>query len=165
MKDIYDILREWKKRRGEQFALATLVRVQGSSYRRRGARMLICRDGTTIGSLSAGCLEGEVAKSAHEVLRTGEPVVISFDTRRRFGCAGKIDIFIERVEQDFFGNLANDLAARRVHVAITRFEGAQFVQEIPPPLQLLLVGDGSDNAPFISLAYLLGWNVIEIIDP
>ena len=35
MKDIYDILREWKKRREEQFALATIVRAEGSSYRRR----------------------------------------------------------------------------------------------------------------------------------
>jgi xanthine dehydrogenase accessory factor len=165
LKDIYDILREWKKRRGERFALATLVRAQGSSYRRPGARMLICEDGTTVGSLSAGCVENEVANSAHRVLRTGEPLVVSFDTRRRFGCAGKIDILIERIDEDFFGNLAQDLEARRVHVAVTRFEGEEFVQQIPPPLRLLLVGDGPDNSPFRSLGYLLGWNVIEIVDP
>jgi xanthine/CO dehydrogenase XdhC/CoxF family maturation factor len=49
VKDIYDTLREWKKCRGSdrhsgsEFALATLIRVKGSSYRRRGARMLIAR--------------------------------------------------------------------------------------------------------------------------
>src|ERR1043165_4024844 len=103
MKDIYDILREWKKRRGDNrqsapdFALATLVRAEGSSYRRPGARMLICEDGATVGSLSAGCIEAEVAARGHDVIQTGEPALMSFDTRRRFGCAGKIDIFIERV--------------------------------------------------------------------
>jgi xanthine/CO dehydrogenase XdhC/CoxF family maturation factor len=165
LKDIYDILREWKMRRGERFVLATLVRAQGSSYRRPGARMLICEDGTTVGSLSAGCVENEVANSARKVLGTGEPLVVSFDTRRRFGCAGKIDILIERIDGNFLGNLAQDLEARRVHVAVTRFDGEEFVQQIPPPLRLLLVGDGPDNAPFRSLGYLLGWEVIEIIDP
>jgi len=49
LKDIYDILKEWKKRRGGKFALATLVRAQGSTYRRPGARMLVCADGEMIG--------------------------------------------------------------------------------------------------------------------
>jgi xanthine dehydrogenase accessory factor len=165
LKDIYDILREWKNRRGERFALATLIHAEGSSYRRPGARMLICEDGTTAGSLSAGCVEIEVAHSARGVLRTGEPLVVSFDTRRRFGCAGKIDILIERIDEHSFGNLAQDLEARRVHVAVTRFDREEFVQQIPPPLRLLLVGDGPDNAPFRSLGYLLGWDVLEIVDP
>lgn len=165
MKDIYDILREYRNRIGEDLALATLVRTEGSSYRRPGARMLICKDGTTVGSVSAGCLEAEVAECAREVFRTGQSIVVSFDTRRRFGCAGKIDIFIERVDQTFFANLAENLQARRVHVAVTRFEGGEFVQEIPPPLRLLIFGDGPDNAPFRSLGYFLGWDVIEIIDP
>ncbi len=85
MKDIYDILREVKLRSDETFALATLVRAQGSSYRRPGARMLICEDGLTIGSLSGGCLEEEVALRAREVLQTGESMMMSFDTRKRFG--------------------------------------------------------------------------------
>ena len=165
MKDIYDILREYRNRSGEDFALATLVRSEGSSYRRPGARMLICKDGTTVGSLSAGCLETEVAECAREVFRTGKSIVVSFDTRRSFGCAGRIDIFIERVDQTFFADLMENLQARRVHVAVTRFEGGEFVQEIPPPLRLLIFGDGPDNAPFRSLGYFLGWDVIEIIDP
>jgi xanthine/CO dehydrogenase XdhC/CoxF family maturation factor len=164
MKDIYDILRQWRKRPDANFAFATMVRAQGSSYRRPGARMLICEDGTTIGSLSAGCLETEVAECAREVLRTGQSVIVSFDTRRRFGCAGKIDIFIERIGDDFFADLAENLQARRVHVAITRFEGEEFVENIFPPLRLLIFGDGPDNAPFRSLGHFLGWEIIEIID-
>jgi len=164
MKDIYDILRQWRKRPDANFALATMVRAQGSSYRRPGARMLICEDGTTVGSLSAGCLETEVAECAREVLRTGQSVVVSFDTRRSFGCAGKIDIFIERIGNDFFADLAENLQARHVHVAITRFEGEEFVQKISPPLRLLIFGDGPDNAPFRLLGHFLGWDIIEIID-
>ena len=124
MKDIYDILRHWRKRPDANFALATMVRAQGSSYRRPGARMLICEDGTTVGSLSAGCLESEVAECAREVLRTGQSVVVSFDTRRRFGCAGKIDIFIERVSQSFLCEVAACLNARRTCFAVTTLEGS-----------------------------------------
>ena len=61
MREIGDIVREFERRRGEPFALATLVQTRGSSYRRPGARMLVTRDGTAVGSLSGGCLEEEVA--------------------------------------------------------------------------------------------------------
>ena len=165
MKDPYDIIREWKTRRGEHFALATLVHVEGSSYRRPGARMLICEDGTMVGSLSAGCIEEEVALRAIEVLRTGEPTLMRFDTRRRFGCAGKIDILVERADDRFFSDLERDLTARRAHVAVTRFFENEFVQQINPAIRCLIVGDGLDNAPLHSLGELLGWDVIEIADP
>ena len=127
--------------------------------------MLICEDGKTVGSLSAGCLEEEVAMRAREVLRTSEPEMMTFDTRRRFGCAGKIDIYIERISDKFFTDLAADLEARRSHLAITRFERNEFVQEIHPPLRVLVFGDGPDNAPLGSLGRLLGWEVMETADP
>jgi xanthine dehydrogenase accessory factor len=181
MKDIYDILREAKRQSSGQFALATLVRVEGSSYRRPGARMLICDDGRTIGSLSAGCLEEEVACRAHEVLRSDVPVLISFDTRRRFGCAGKIDIFIERISEKFFIDLSEHLEARRSCIAITVFAGPhrgsqvlrfdheqgqehELVQQIHPPIRLLIFGDGPDNAPLRSIGYSLGWELIEEVN-
>ena len=198
MKEIYDILREWDKRRGESpgrtgiFALATLVRAEGSSYRRPGARMLIFEDGKTVGSLSAGCLEEEVALCAREVLQTGEAAMMTFDTRRRFGCAGKIDIFIEQIPENFLSELAMDLEARRsCFVMTTRRDGsfvgepasfpsgkdreansfpysqngALLAQEIHPPLRLLVFGDGPDNGPLRSLGRLLGWEIVEIADP
>jgi xanthine dehydrogenase accessory factor len=165
VRDLYDILREWKMRRGERFALATLVHVEGSSYRRPGARMLICEDGTMVGSLSAGCIEEEVALRASEVLRTGEPTLMSFDTRKRFGCAGEIDIFVERADDRFFSDLEHDLTARRTHVAVTRFFENEFLQQINPAIRFLIVGDGLDNAPLHALGELLGWDVIEITDP
>jgi xanthine/CO dehydrogenase XdhC/CoxF family maturation factor len=123
LKDFCDILSEVKHRRGEQFALATIVRTQGSSYRRPGARMLICEDGKTVGSLSASCLEQEIASRALEVLKTGEPAIMRFDTRKRFGCAGEIEIFVEPAPENFFLTLADNLHARFTCLAITRFSG------------------------------------------
>jgi xanthine dehydrogenase accessory factor len=192
LKEIYDILGEFKTRRGERFALATLVSAEGSSYRRPGARMLICTNGKAVGSLSAGCLEEEVVLRACEVLHTGEPTIMTFDTRRRFGCAGKIDIFIERVSEKFLTDLAAHLDARRSCLAVTTFKGSSvgeagsfpsqneivcenweangfpyspFMQEIHPPIRLLIFGDGPDNAPIRKLTELLGWETIEIVDP
>jgi xanthine dehydrogenase accessory factor len=184
LKEIYDILGECEKRRGQSFALATLVRAEGSSYRRPGARMLICEDGRTVGSLSAGCIEDEVALCAREVLRSGVSTTMSFDTRRRFGCNGKIDIFIERISEDFLVELAEHLDARRSCYAMTTSEGSSvvgddvvvpweangfpdrsFVQEIHPQILLLIFGDGPDGAPLHRLSELLGWKAIEIVDP
>lgn len=181
MKEIYDILCEFEKRRGQSFALATLVRAEGSSYRRPGARMLICQDGRTVGSLSAGCIEEEVALCAREVLRGGVSTTVSFDTRRRFGCNGKIDIFIERISEDFLVDLAESLHARRSCYAVTTFAGTGLgsrvspfvdepgagvlVQEIHPPIRLLIFGEGPDGAPLHRLCELLGWRAMEIVDP
>ena len=181
MKDIYDILNELKQRRGEKFALATLVRTQGSSYRRPGARMLICADGKTIGSLSAGCLEQDVASRALEVLKTGDAAMMRFDTRKRFGCAGKIDIFVEPAPDNVLLNLAENLNARFTCFAITRFSGEglgtrigefdyvhehehELVQEIRPPIRLFIFGGGPDSASLYLLADSLGWQTFEVAD-
>lgn len=181
MKDFYDIVREWRGRRGERFALATLVHVEGSSYRRPGARMLIYETGQIAGSLSAGCLEEEVAQRARDVLRTGEPALMTFDTRKRFGCAGTINIFIERAADNFFADLGKELDARRSCLAITRFAGGnpgsriisvghvpkheyEFVQQIHPPIRLCILGGGLDSRPFHSLGQSLGWQTVEVTD-
>jgi xanthine dehydrogenase accessory factor len=183
LKDIHDILREFKKRRDEVFALATLVRVKGSSYRRAGARMLICQDGNTVGSLSGGCIEEEVAFRAHDVLMTSQPEIISFDTRRRFGCHGQIEIFIERCSETFLSELTGALGTRRSCLVSTNFEGKKlgsrvvkiendyeqeheetFGQKIHPPLRLLIFGEGLDSAPLFTFSELLGWEAIEVID-
>jgi xanthine dehydrogenase accessory factor len=180
LKEIYDILREFEKRRGQSFALATLVRAEGSSYRRPGARMLVCEDRHMVGSLSGGCIEEEVSVRARDVLRSGKPATMNFDTRRRFGCNGKIDIFIERVSENFLLDLAGQLDGRRCCLAVTSFEGTELgsrvlkfdehasdgalVQKIDPPLRLLIFGEGPDSAPLHRLCELLGWNAIEIVD-
>ena len=91
---------------GERAALATVVRVQGSAYRREGARMLVRQNGTFECALSGGCLEPSVVEAAARVIATGEPVVASYDLAEDslwglgVGCSGAVDIRIERLEDD-----------------------------------------------------------------
>ncbi len=178
MKEIQDIIRAFEKRRGEPFALATLVRARGSSYRRPGARMLIATDYSTVGALSGGCMEEEVAARAQEVIATGVSILLSFDTRLRYGCNGAIDIFVEKLEPALLAQLAIAQRERRAAWLAIVFENSDslgtsffaspvaapasaFLQMIPPRLQLVLIGDGPDSAPLRDLAEVLGWAVIE----
>lgn len=180
MKEIVDIIRMWERRRLQPLALATLVRAQGSSYRRPGARMLICSDGSTVGSLSGGCLEEEVVRRAFDVLRSGAPSLMSFDTRLRFGCNGTIEIFVEAVNEKFLARIAAKIEERRDFRTATVFAGNEkelgsrllsieepvpagaCVQDIPAPIRLIIFGDGPDGAPLRSFAEILGWRIIEI---
>jgi xanthine/CO dehydrogenase XdhC/CoxF family maturation factor len=182
VKEIRDILRLFETHRGEFFALATLVNAKGSSYRRPGARMLICADGGTAGSLSGGCLEEEVACRAVEVMREGTPALMSFDTRLRFGCNGSIEVFVERVQESFLAELAKNFAERRCSRVVTVFAGCSelgtrlvrrdtqipegaFVQEIEPAIRLLIFGEGPDSISLRAFAEVLGWEVIEVDQP
>lgn len=177
MREISDIVREFERRRSEPFALATLVQTRGSSYRRPGARMLIAADGRTAGSLSGGCLEDEVVEKAREVLHTGKSALMAFDTRRRFGCNGALQILVERVPHGFLAELAEHFHARRSCGIATAFAGecgsrfassteeeldGELRQRIEPPPQLLIVGDGPDSVALHAISETLGWIVRPI---
>jgi xanthine dehydrogenase accessory factor len=177
VKEIREILRFWETHRDEPLALATLVRAHGSSYRRPGARMLISRDGESAGSLSAGCIEEEVALHAREVIATGEPKLIRFDTRLRFGCSGSIEIFVESAPDDVLCELRDCLHKRRNCEIATVFENSDslgtlitaqfvqpgaFVQTIEPVLRLIIIGEGPDAIALRAYATLLGWETIVI---
>jgi xanthine/CO dehydrogenase XdhC/CoxF family maturation factor len=181
MTEIRDILRLHQQHRGKAFALATLVAARGSSYRRPGARMLICENGKMAGSLSGGCLEEEAARRAIEVMRTGKPALMSFDTRLRFGCNGSIDIFVEPISDEFLAQFAANFSERRGCRAVTVYSGEEpgtklvrsgtatrpgaFEQEIEAPIRLLVFGDGPDSAPLRGFADTLGWEICEIDQP
>src|SRR5215213_6902141 len=62
-------------------ALATVVKVRGSSYRSPGARMLITDDGQWVGSISGGCLEGDALRKARQVMTDQKPLTVTYDTR------------------------------------------------------------------------------------
>ena len=178
MKEMQDIIRLYELHRGEPLALATLIAARGSSYRRPGARMLICGDGTTAGSLSGGCLEEEVVRRALEVLRGAMPALMSFDTRLRFGCNGSIDIFVEPAREDFLAQLAANFLERRSCRVATVFAGEElgtrliqseavmtagaFVQTIEPAIRLLIFGEGPDSSALRAFADILGWEVFEM---
>src|SRR6187402_223096 len=63
----------------ERVAIATVVRVNGSAYRREGTRMLVREDGTYECALSGGCLEPSVAEAARAVMGTGRSTVVRYD--------------------------------------------------------------------------------------
>ncbi|HLL14829.1 MAG TPA: XdhC family protein [Pyrinomonadaceae bacterium] len=90
--------------RGERCALATVVSVEGSSYRRPGARMLVCEAGASTGTISAGCLESDVIEHAKRVIRAGKAVLVEYDTASTsdemawglgLGCNGIVRVLVE----------------------------------------------------------------------
>lgn len=97
MQEIDRVLTFWRAAHsaGRRCALGTVVAVEGHSYRKPGARMLVTDDGQSVGSVSGGCVERAVAQRAQRVLRTGKPEVLVYDGRHRLGCEGALHILIE----------------------------------------------------------------------
>ncbi len=109
MKEIQEILKKIKTLKSdEQAILATVVDVQGSSYRLPGAKMLILENGDTFGTVSGGCLEADVLERAKQVLETGEPQIFVYDTTKdidsvfslNMGCRGIIRILLEPIRDN-----------------------------------------------------------------
>ncbi|MFF1345853.1 XdhC family protein [Streptomyces sp. NPDC058322] len=105
MLDIAEELDRWVEQ-GREFAVATVVAVGGSAPRQPGAALAVDRDGTAIGSVSGGCVEGAVYELCEQALTDGAAV------RERFGysdedafavgltCGGVIDILVTPVRAD-----------------------------------------------------------------
>ena len=117
MRDLRDLLAkfEFVRSRGEVAALATVMGVVGSAYRRAGARMLLASDGTRVGLVSGGCLEADLMERALPVLATGRAITVTYDARSDqdlifglgLGCNGTVEVLIERVpERPDGGHLA-----------------------------------------------------------
>lgn len=157
-------------------ALATVVRVTGSAYRRAGARLFVAADGATAGSLSSGCLEDEVAEIGRRVIATGRAETAAFDLRPRFGCAGAIDVLIEPVApgSELFSALGEVLRTRQERALSVHFQGesarwgtsleaqaeGSFHDVVRPPVRLVIVGDSLDSTALAAQAQVLGWDVV-----
>lgn len=95
---------------GEPAALAMVVRIRGSAYRREGTRMFVRQNRTYECALSGGCLEPAVAEAAARVIASGEPVIVGYDLTDDsvwglgIGCTGAVDIRIARIEDDAVTN-------------------------------------------------------------
>lgn len=110
MKEQKNILSEFRKIdfSKRKAALATVVKVMGSSYRSPGARMLITDDGKWVGSISGGCLEGDALRKARAVMNDEKSIAVVYDTREEsnqnlgigLGCNGVIEVLIEPVGID-----------------------------------------------------------------
>jgi xanthine/CO dehydrogenase XdhC/CoxF family maturation factor len=143
MKEQKAILEAFKKADliTRKVALATVVRVKGSSYRSPGARMLITDDGKWVGSISGGCLEGDALRKARQVMNDRLPLTVTYDTSEDsnqnlgigLGCNGVIDVLIEPVHEEYDHNpirLFERLVAAKEPVALaTVFSNTRYQSE------------------------------------
>lgn len=110
MKELTAIIEAFDKAdsAGIKTALATVVQVEGSSYRRAGARMLVTEDGRLTGAISGGCLEGDALRKARLVMVQQKAMLVTYDTTDEddaklgvgLGCNGIIQILIEPISAD-----------------------------------------------------------------
>jgi xanthine/CO dehydrogenase XdhC/CoxF family maturation factor len=110
MKEIRAILKSFEKaeQKGKKTALATVVHVEGSSYRRPGARMLITEDGELTGAISGGCLEGDALRKALSAIVQQQNKLVTYDTTDeddaklgiQLGCNGVVHILFEPIMTD-----------------------------------------------------------------
>ncbi len=110
MKELKEIVKAFDEAQsnGKQTALATVVHVEGSSYRRAGARMLVTEDGELTGAISGGCLEGDALRKAQLVMFKQKSMLVTYDTTGEddakfgvgLGCNGIIHILIEPISPE-----------------------------------------------------------------
>ena len=133
MTDLFHLLPLWKElhETGSEYVLATVVMVDGSSYRKPGARMIVAADGRRAGTISGGCLEGEVARKAFWHTENG-PTLRRYSTAAEdgevpfgMGCGGIIHLLLERntTADPLLQRLAANFAERRPSAVATILDG------------------------------------------
>ena len=112
------------QKHGLRSVLATVVYLEGSSYRKPGVRMLISETGQMIGAVSGGCVENEIIRRAQVVFADGKARVIAYDGRYRLGCEGILNILIEpfQVSEGFIQAFQKVLETRQKFKIDTVFE-------------------------------------------
>lgn len=123
MSDTEQILEAWQRiaKDGEEAVLATVVKTEGSAYRRPGARMLITPEGGHKGTISGGCLEGDVIRKAWWLTESRKAIVLSYDTRAGedeqwsfgLGCNGVVYVMLERLGTQRPSDILNILSLVR----------------------------------------------------
>jgi xanthine/CO dehydrogenase XdhC/CoxF family maturation factor len=83
------------KTNGQKTVLATVVDLDGSSYRKPGVRMLILENETMVGAVSGGCVEKDILRHSVSVFKTGQSKIMTYDGRFRLGCEGILYILLE----------------------------------------------------------------------
>lgn len=233
MKEIREIIKAYDRcvLAGKKMALASVIYLEGSSYRRPGARMLVDDEGWLTGAISGGCLEGDALRKALLVISQQDARLVTYDTTDeddmtlgvQLGCAGVIQVLFEPVDHTSANNpihlLQKVMANRQSSVLVNLInkttpsssqrgtclllqadgtittkldevlknsvsadarevlgnatsmyreyvEDGQtyqaFIEFIPPPVSLIVVGGGNDALPVVNMANELGWDVTVI---
>ncbi|WP_282124181.1 XdhC family protein [Algibacter mikhailovii] len=109
---------------GLKSVLASVVALDGSSYRRPGVRMLILENDKMIGAVSGGCVEKEILLQSKSVFNTGQSKVMTYDGRYRLGCEGVLYILIELFNPNelFVSEFSNCIKKREIFQVKSYFE-------------------------------------------
>lgn len=135
MKELKEIVKAYDAavQSGKGFALASVVHLEGSSYRRPGARMLVSDEGELTGAISGGCLEGDALRKAMYAISLQRSRLVSYDTSDeddmtigiQLGCAGVIQVLFEPIDPQKQDNpiqlIRKALAIRQEAVMVTLF--------------------------------------------
>lgn len=167
-----------RSRAGESLALCVVVNARGSTPQERGAKMLVLRDGKTVGTLGGGCVEAEVRRRALELLSAGESKLLNFRLDHDYGwddglvCGGTMDIAVQllRGETDAgpFAKISDAIAGGRSETFEFTYQAddsPQMYQEtIDPPAQLVIAGAGHVGQALAAIAGPLGFEMTVIDD-
>jgi xanthine dehydrogenase accessory factor len=178
MKELQDILRAYEEaeREGKQTALATVVHLEGSAYRRPGARMLVTEDGKLTGAISGGCLEGDALRKAQLVMVQKRPMLVKYDTTDDddaklgvgLGCNGIITILIEPVyhtdENNPIAFVRSVLSKRQSAVLATLFSLADKSMQPGTCMFLSESGEMKASLPDKSLVATLLLDAKSVLD-
>ena len=218
---------------GKRTALATVVHVEGSSYRRPGARMLVDDEGMVTGAISGGCLEGDALRKSLFAIAQNSSRLVTYDTSDesdmsigiQLGCEGLIQVLFEPIDikdpknpielirtaisvrqyavlstlfnlqeksnpqpgttclllsdglfkgytsqSDFHQELKKDMqdALQSYSSAFKTYAHEStsitaFIEVLPPPISLVIVGAGNDAVPMMQFSNALGWDV-RVVD-
>ena len=115
--ELKDIIRSAKiaQSKGIKTVLASVVSLDGSSYRRPGVRMSVQENGKMIGAVSGGCVEKEILRQAQHVFKTNSSILMEYDGRYRLGCEGILYILIEpfHLSNTFFDAFEKQCSSRK----------------------------------------------------
>jgi xanthine dehydrogenase accessory factor len=159
-------IQEWSAA-GEPAALATVIKVNGSAPRGPGAKLAVRGDGTMAGSVSGGCVEGDVVEQSLQVLKKGEPRLLHYGISDELAmgvglmCGGEIDVVIEPVDAELLDFAA---AAQREEPVSRDVPLTDFRDVAAPPPRLWVVGGGHVAEHVVAIASRAGFSP-RVIDP
>lgn len=185
MREVAEELRAWRAA-GDPVALATVVDTWGSSPRPLGSKMLVSGSGRMAGSVSNGCIEGDVFEEAQEVLRSGRARLVEYgvanDVAFEVGlaCGGHIEVFLQpagEIHDRALGLLAAErpfvlttnlssgaveLEERAPDTELPRRDGESFEEPFPRPAHMVIVGAIHIAIPLHRLAKVMGYRVTVV---
>lgn len=152
---------------GKRGVLVTVVRTEGSTYRRAGARAVISESGQAFGAISGGCLERDLAERIKPWLAEMTPRVVTYDSTREsdlvfgmgLGCRGVLDLLVEPFDATHAPSLMAFAWNGREPVSWTTTlpDGSTMIEVIRPQRAIVIFGGGLDVEPVLTLAKQTGF--------